>query len=145
LVKRAGANMRCSGKKYRKKEHLFDEEFMKKKKETKEHLRKLEGKDRDESRIEYGGSRKAYERTVENKRCIWQKTTAEYINKLIRQKKVKKMGSRKEYHAKERILNLYRTSRMGKLFSRIVFCKKMRGRLKACMKYRCYVPHILQN
>jgi hypothetical protein len=30
LVKRAGVNMRCTGKKYRKKEHWFDDECMEK-------------------------------------------------------------------------------------------------------------------
>jgi dihydroneopterin aldolase len=60
---------------------------MEKKKETKETLRKFKEKDSDESRIEYWESRKVYERTVENKRCIWQEKAAEYVIKLVRQKR----------------------------------------------------------
>jgi hypothetical protein len=37
-------------------------------------------------------SRKVYERSVENKRCIWQEKAAEYINKLVR-KKLNKYGN----------------------------------------------------
>jgi hypothetical protein len=64
-VKRVGANMRRTGKRYRKKEHWFDEKCMAKKGETKEALRKFEEKD-EESRTEYWKSRKACGRTVEN-------------------------------------------------------------------------------
>jgi hypothetical protein len=50
----------------------------------KDALRKCKEKDDDESRIEYWESRKAYEGTVENRRCIWYDKVAEYINKLVR-------------------------------------------------------------
>jgi ribosomal protein S21 len=50
---------------------------MEKKKETKETLREFKEKGSDESRIEYWHSRKVYESTVENKRCIWQEKAAE--------------------------------------------------------------------
>jgi hypothetical protein len=53
------------------------------KKKTKEALRKFQEKDDDESRTENWESGKAYERTAENKRCIWQEKAAEYINKLV--------------------------------------------------------------
>jgi predicted alpha-1,6-mannanase (GH76 family) len=99
---------------------------MEKNKKTKEALRKFEEKDDDESRFEYWESRKAFERTVENKMCTCQETAAEYINKLFRQKEVKKknMGRLKEYHDNERIHNLCGISRMHKMFSRIVFCNE---------------------
>lgn len=50
----------------------------------KEALRKFKEKDDDESR-------EAYERTVENKRYTWQEKVADYINKLITQKEVKRV------------------------------------------------------
>jgi hypothetical protein len=53
LVKRAGTNMRCTGKMYRKKDLWFDGECMEKKREIKEPLRKLKEKDDDESRMEH--------------------------------------------------------------------------------------------
>jgi hypothetical protein len=91
LVKRARAKMRCDGRKYRKEKHWFDEECMEKKREMKEALRKFKEKDDDKSRIEYWENRKAYERTVENKKCIWQEKEAECLNKLVREKEIKKI------------------------------------------------------
>jgi hypothetical protein len=58
LVKRAVANMRCTGMKYRMKDRCFEEECMEKMKETKKTLRKFKEKDADESRIEYLGKQK---------------------------------------------------------------------------------------
>jgi hypothetical protein len=63
-----------------------------KKRETKEALRKFKEKYDEESRTEYWRSRKAYGRTVENNRCIWQVKVGECIKKLVRQKEVKKCG-----------------------------------------------------
>jgi hypothetical protein len=60
------------------------------KKKTKKALRKFQEKDDDESRNENWESGKAYKRTGENKRCICQEKTAEYINKLVRRKEFKK-------------------------------------------------------
>jgi hypothetical protein len=91
LIKRAEAKMRCDGKRYKKKEHWFDEKYMEKKRETKEALRKFKEKNDDESRTEYWENRKAHERTVDNKRCISQENEAEYINKLVRENKIKKI------------------------------------------------------
>jgi hypothetical protein len=51
LVKRAGTNMRCTGKKYRKKNLWFDEECMEKNTEMNGALRKLKEKDYDGSRM----------------------------------------------------------------------------------------------
>jgi hypothetical protein len=50
--------------------------------EMKEALRKFKEKD-------YNESRRAYERTVENKRHTWQENEAEYINTLVREKEMK--------------------------------------------------------
>jgi hypothetical protein len=90
-LRRAGAKMRCDGKKYRKKEHRFDEECTEKKREAKEALRKFKEKVDDESRIAYWEKRKAYEIPVEKKSCIWQEKEAECINKLVREKEMKKI------------------------------------------------------
>jgi hypothetical protein len=59
---------------------------MEKRRVTREALRKFKEQDDDESRIEYWENRKAYERTVEKTRCIWQEKEAEYINKLVKGK-----------------------------------------------------------
>jgi dihydroneopterin aldolase len=59
---------------------------MERKKEKKEALRKFKEKDNDESRIKYWENKNAYEKSVENKRCMLQEKEAEYINKLIRKK-----------------------------------------------------------
>jgi hypothetical protein len=53
LAKRAGINMRCAGKKYRKNDLWFDKECMEKNTDMKEALRKLKEKDYDESRTEH--------------------------------------------------------------------------------------------
>jgi hypothetical protein len=66
LVKRAGTNMRCTGKKYRKKNLWFDEECMEKNTEMKEALRKFKEKDYNESRIQYWESRTEHERIVQS-------------------------------------------------------------------------------
>jgi hypothetical protein len=113
LEKRAGTNMRCTGKNYRNKDLWFNEECIEKKREVKEALRKFkEEDDDDESRIQYWESREAYERTVDNKMCLWQEKVAEYINKLITQKAVKKVweATRNITRRKERTLNFCGTS-----------------------------------
>jgi hypothetical protein len=66
LVKRAGTNMKCTGKNYIKNDLWFDEECMEKKKEMKEALRKFKEKDYDESRIQYWESRTEHERMVQS-------------------------------------------------------------------------------
>jgi hypothetical protein len=62
-----------------------------KERDTKDILRKFREKDDDKTRIEHWESRKAYERTVKNRRCIWQEKVAEYITKLDR-RKLRKYG-----------------------------------------------------
>jgi hypothetical protein len=79
------------GRRYRKKKHWFDEECMEKRRITREAIRKFKGQDDDENRIEYWENRKAYERIVEKKRCRWQEKEAEYINKLVKGKEIKKI------------------------------------------------------
>jgi hypothetical protein len=65
LVKRAGTNMRCTGKTYEKKDLWFDKECMEKNRDIKEPLRKLKEKDDDdESRIQYWESRTVREQEV---------------------------------------------------------------------------------
>jgi hypothetical protein len=54
-------------------------------------LRKFKEKDDDISRTEYWAKRKAYERIVGKKRCIWQEKEAEYINKLVCGKEIKEI------------------------------------------------------
>jgi hypothetical protein len=103
LVNRAGTNMRFTGKKYRMKDLLFNEDCMEKKTDMKEALWKFKEKD-DESRIHYWKSRKAYERTVENKMCLWQEKVAEC--KLITWKEAEKVWEAiRNITRKERTLN----------------------------------------
>jgi ribosomal protein S21 len=102
----------------------FNEECMEKKTEMKQALRKFKEKDDNESRIQYWESRKAYERTVENKMYLWQEKVAEC--KFITQKEVEKVWEaiKNITRRKERTLNFCGTSsHEWKLFSRIVFYK----------------------
>jgi hypothetical protein len=125
LVNRAGTNMRCTGKKYRKKDLWFNEECTEKKTEMKQAFRKFKEKDDNESRIQYWESRKAYERTVENKMCLWQEKVAEC--KFITQKEIEKVWEAIQniMRRKERTLNFCGTSsHKWKLISRIVFYKQ---------------------
>jgi hypothetical protein len=77
---------------FSRKEHWFDEECWEKRRQTRVALRKFKEKDDDASRTEYWVRRKAYERIVEKKRGIWQEKEAEYINKLVSEKKLRKYG-----------------------------------------------------
>jgi hypothetical protein len=79
LVKRAGTNMRCTGKKYKKKDLWFDEECMEKNREIKQPLRKLKEKDDDESR------------TVTEQEVYFTGEGSRVLYKLITQKEVKKV------------------------------------------------------
>jgi hypothetical protein len=54
LVRRAGAKMRFVGRRYRKKEHWFDEECMDKRREMKEALRKFKGKTMTKAELSIG-------------------------------------------------------------------------------------------
>jgi hypothetical protein len=104
MIKSAGGNMRCGGKKHRKKEHGFNDEWMKRKREMKEALRKFKEKDDDESRIKYWESR-----TVQNKRSIWQEKEAEQINSLGNQMEVKKIWEAIRNIARKRKHNYCKT------------------------------------
>jgi hypothetical protein len=83
--------MRCDRRMVSTKEHWFDEECWEKRRETRVALRKFKEKDYDISRTEYWAKRKSYERMVGKKRCIWQEKEAEYINKLVCEKDIKKI------------------------------------------------------
>jgi hypothetical protein len=88
--------MRCVRRMFGRKGHCFDEECQEKRRQTRVALKKFKEKD-DISRTEYWAKRKAYERMVGKKRCIWQEKETEYINKLICEKEIKKnMESSKE-------------------------------------------------
>jgi hypothetical protein len=91
MVERAGDSVRCVWGQYRKKKHWFDEGCVKRKRETRNALRDFRGKNGDTSRIKYLESRKLYEKILEDKRNIWQAKEAVEINKLVRQKEVKKL------------------------------------------------------
>jgi hypothetical protein len=54
-------------------------------------LRKFKERDDDIRRTKYWAKRKAYERMVGKKTCIWQEKEAEYINKLVCEKDIKKI------------------------------------------------------
>jgi hypothetical protein len=90
-VRRAGAKMRYDRRMVSRKEHWFDEECGEKRRQTRVALRKFKGKDDDICRTEYWAKRKEYERLVGEKRGIWQGKEAEYINKLVYGKDIKKI------------------------------------------------------
>jgi hypothetical protein len=87
VVKRAGDGMLCVTVQYRKKEHWFDEECLKRKRETTDALRDFREKNNGTSRIKYWESRMLCEKILKDKRNIWQEKEAEDINKLVRLEK----------------------------------------------------------
>jgi hypothetical protein len=96
---------------------VTDKECTEKKTETKEALRKPKEKNADEGRTEYWERRKAYERTIQNKRSAWQETAAEYNYELVGQKELKKnVGSHMEYYKKKRTFSFCGISTMDQLF-----------------------------
>jgi hypothetical protein len=90
-VRRAGAKMRCDRRMVRRKEHWFDVECGEKRRQTRMALKKFKEKDDDISRTDYWAKSKEYERLVGEKRGIWQEKEAEYINKLVYGKYIKKI------------------------------------------------------
>jgi hypothetical protein len=89
-VRRAGARMRCARRMFSRKRHWFDE-CWEIRMQTRVALRKFKEKDDDISRTEYWAKRKACEKIVGKKRCIWQEKEVEYINKLDCENEIKKI------------------------------------------------------